>query len=499
MLTDKLDQAGKCSKLDIEHGEGSRAEQKALDGSERQDSLLNKAATTASYTSPPLSNATANSNDSGKNSTGETAKPADKPKAVYSITPKLSKREASRAASLILKSTPDRSASRASSTQNVDERPLPPLPPKPPADITSASSDQSDITSTASLGEIDLDAFPKPGHGRKPSALTGPPLTALKRNRLNLGNTGDQPPQTERTNSEPEQIRPRTSSLLPEAQRQIKHTRSKTETKPFAAPVPEMGNKTSRVASGVGAENGSVPNLPKAVFKRKPVQADQAKNLNSTSPPSYTTEADTNKALPTPATPSVISVQTSLTKLKTASDEGGNGAGSAITTDMLTDAFPSPPKSRSSPDSTPQLLPPPSPVPEDSPSKYGLLTASKEDNIENERKDDEGKVNMHIRGKSSTGFDIFRVRLFLLVTFFEFQRRSYYSNKMLTIIVGCGCNDIFHKIERIGWKGQPFWPAGQSSIPLRFNSPRSSIESQGFEVLGRTEGRVQTRPSSSTN
>lgn len=49
------------------------------------------------------------------------------------------------------------------------------------------------------------------------------------------------------------------------------------------------------------------------------------------------------------------------------------------------------------------LLPSPSPVPEESPSKYGLIKKPSDATMK------EQKVAMHYRGKSSTGFDIFKV------------------------------------------------------------------------------------------
>lgn len=51
------------------------------------------------------------------------------------------------------------------------------------------------------------------------------------------------------------------------------------------------------------------------------------------------------------------------------------------------------------------LLPSPSPVLEDSPSKYGVV---KQPSIATIKEKDQ-KVAMHYRGKSSTGFDIFKV------------------------------------------------------------------------------------------
>lgn len=49
------------------------------------------------------------------------------------------------------------------------------------------------------------------------------------------------------------------------------------------------------------------------------------------------------------------------------------------------------------------LLPSPSPVPEESPSKYGVVKQPSNSTMK------EQKVAMHYRGKSSTGFDIFKV------------------------------------------------------------------------------------------
>ena len=347
-------------------------------------------------------------------------------------------------------------ASQSSPSKHVAERPLPPLPPSlspageksaspknagsPKSTVTAASSIKAAPVTTplaSSIGGFDLDAFPKPNRSRNNSAVTGPPLTALRRNKVSVSDNST-PPIHARSASSAPQFRPRTSSLLPatnQRQQETKHTRSKTQieiengSKPL--PEPGMGNKVSRGAAGASGENNNVSSLPKTVFKRKPVQADHPSNLkNPTSATntvgssyvdaSASSRADsrlsnTNKALPEPATPSLTSARSSRTKLKTApAEKGREEIGEEITADMITDAFPSPPKSRSSPDSTPQLLPPPSPVPQDSPSKYGLnkvdSNEKREIDSENGRKDDiSGKVNMHIRGKSSTGLDIFRV------------------------------------------------------------------------------------------
>ncbi|KAK8226759.1 hypothetical protein HDK77DRAFT_115309 [Phyllosticta capitalensis] len=53
-----------------------------------------------------------------------------------------------------------------------------------------------------------------------------------------------------------------------------------------------------------------------------------------------------------------------------------------------------------------QLLPEPTPVPEESPSKWGLAKQSS-----NLNSDVDPKSNLHFRGKSSTGFDIFKVAI----------------------------------------------------------------------------------------
>ncbi|KAK7514745.1 hypothetical protein IWZ03DRAFT_416131 [Phyllosticta citriasiana] len=52
-----------------------------------------------------------------------------------------------------------------------------------------------------------------------------------------------------------------------------------------------------------------------------------------------------------------------------------------------------------------QLLPSPTPVPEESPSKWGLTKKSSNSAMAN---DADPKANLHFRGKSSTGFDIFK-------------------------------------------------------------------------------------------
>ncbi|KAK8161539.1 hypothetical protein IWX90DRAFT_272458 [Phyllosticta citrichinensis] len=53
-----------------------------------------------------------------------------------------------------------------------------------------------------------------------------------------------------------------------------------------------------------------------------------------------------------------------------------------------------------------QLLPSPTPVPEESPSKWGLT--KKPSNSSAMANDVDPKANLHFRGKSSTGFDIFK-------------------------------------------------------------------------------------------
>ena len=435
-------------------------EQKALDDPSGITPPFNteatfKTSTSFQFPSPPTLTGKNSKNNNYQSKHGQPAKvDGEITLSTVSSTTKLAKTDSSNQDSAIASSLSARPASQGSLSKKFTERPLPALPPKTslagelgssPKTIESAETRVTAARSAtsipaitplaSSIGDFDLDAFPKPYHARKDSAVTGPPLTALRRNKLSVSDTNT-PPFHVRSASSADQIRPRTSSL-PSAANQQKHTKhirssTETETTTEAKPLlePGMGNKASRVAVGASTDN-NVPSLPKAVFRRKPVQTDQPSNLkNSTS---ATTTANSsyveasasgrtdsrtstlNKALPKPTTPSIISVQTSHSKIQTASDEKtGRRDGEAVTTDMITDAFPSPPKSRSSPDSTPQLLPPPSPVPEDSPSKYGLNKVggigTKENEAEIGRTDDPtGKANMHIRGKSSTGLDIFRV------------------------------------------------------------------------------------------
>ncbi len=65
------------------------------------------------------------------------------------------------------------------------------------------------------------------------------------------------------------------------------------------------------------------------------------------------------------------------------------------------------PNSRPATPDTKPLLPPPSPVPEESPSKYGIgRVGDIDDGFDLDRA---GHQRTHFRGKSSTGFDIFKV------------------------------------------------------------------------------------------
>lgn len=433
-------------------------EQKALDESYNLSCQLNSEATAAASTRATTSSQltlTSNNKDSkNSNRRKELAATNDDTSLSFRssdrelVTSDISSR------GFAVTPSPARPASQGSPLKNIAERPLPPLPPSSPSagkkslssknagspknTANTASSVEAGPTVTtplaSSIGGFDLDAFPKPNRSRNNSAVTGPPLTALRRNKLSVSDNSTAVFHA-RSASLAHQFRPRTSSLPSAANQQqqaTKHTRSKTQTdaangsKPL--PQPGMGNKASRAAAGADGETSNVPGLPKTVFKRKPVQADHSSNLKNSTNTAGSSYVDAsassrtdsrisnnNKALPEPATPSLSSVHSSRTKLKTASAEKRReGDGEGITTEMITDAFPSPPKSRSSPDSTPQLLPPPSPVPQDSPSKYGLNKVDSNEKreilSENERKDENsGKVNMHIRGKSSTGLDIFRV------------------------------------------------------------------------------------------
>ena len=438
-------------------------EQKALDDSFGISSSSDVEATIIDSTSfrfpsPPKLTSTKNKPNVDQDKSEELVRATgDTPRSSGSATTKPAKIECSSPRSAVSSSPSARPVSQGSSSQKVFERPLPPLPPKPytvgelassasPEKTDSAGTRVTAVTSssatsttnplTDSIGDFDLDAFPKPYHAKKNSAVTGLPLTALKGNKLSSSAIEASPTHVRSASSSADQFRPRTSSLPSAAgrQKQSKHLRSNTESEAKIAakslPQTGMGNKASRVATEANHDDG-VPGLPKAVFKRKPVQANQpleSKRSTSAAVTAHLSSADAsasgraesrtsniNKALPRPATPSIISVQTSQSEARIAPDEKRKEKdGDGITTDMITNAFPSPPKSRSSPSSTPQLLPPPSPIPEDSPSKYGLRkvdsTEKKENELQAERKDDAvGKANMHIRGKSSTGLDIFRV------------------------------------------------------------------------------------------
>ena len=344
-------------------------EKKALDKSYGLSNQLNTEATAAASTRAATSlqsSPTSNNDKSSKNHNkrGELATTNDETSfSICSthrglVTPDTSSK------SFAATSSSARPASQGSLSKNIAERPLPPLPgssftagksspsPKkadsPRTTVTAASSVETALANNPSvngIGGFDLDAFPKPSRSKKPSAVTGPPLTALRRNKLSVSDNSA-PSVHARSVSLAQDFRPRTSSLPSAAnqrQQETKHTRSKTqiETESERRPLPEpgMGNKLSRAAAGANGDNNNVHSLPKAVFKRKPIQGEDPSNLksfNSASNNAGSSYVDasassrtdsrisnTNKALPEPATPSLASACSSRTKLRTASAEKG--------------------------------------------------------------------------------------------------------------------------------------------------------------------------------
>lgn len=185
----------------------------------------------------------------------------------------------------------------------------------------------------------------------------------------------------------------------------------------------EMGTKSSKVPG----EKEQKAQSPKHFFKRRPPPNSKANGSKS-----YLTLADTisslkpkNKSAATTAkgqanrenasSPSMSvqssSVPSSYTQTQSDSTESSEGT---IPTHLT-------PQERSSTRGTtveletpptaelkPVLLPSPSPVPQESPSKYGIHKPASISSTETHNPPP--AASKHLRGKSSTGFDIFKVR-----------------------------------------------------------------------------------------
>jgi hypothetical protein len=158
---------------------------------------------------------------------------------------------------------------------------------------------------------------------------------------------------------------------------------------PGAKKYPTLGDTLSRT----GFRHKKQPSGPTSVDPRSPV--DERSTISSSSP--------TTTILPTVVTTrqsSHIQSQSEATNFSTTPTNVTSIAHSSTvtgSTSVETTALPSP-------DLKATLLPSPSPVPEDSPSKYGLRDRSPP------RSAEPPPVSKHYRGKSSTGFDIFKVR-----------------------------------------------------------------------------------------
>ncbi|OCK76895.1 hypothetical protein K432DRAFT_385101 [Lepidopterella palustris CBS 459.81] len=180
---------------------------------------------------------------------------------------------------------------------------------------------------------------------------------------------------------------------------------------------PAMGNKSSRQLD----ERDEKAQSPKGIFKRRPLPsskssgskanltlADTISSSNSRPKGQLNTKIkptsayESSPAATTSTTPSQPQTQpedsTELSSESTVTNQTSQHRSSTPNSTVENTNPDTPP----TPDLKPALLPSPSPLPEESPSKYGLRKTSTETT-------QPARISAkHFRGKSSTGFDIFK-------------------------------------------------------------------------------------------
>ncbi|OCL09741.1 hypothetical protein AOQ84DRAFT_14446 [Glonium stellatum] len=182
---------------------------------------------------------------------------------------------------------------------------------------------------------------------------------------------------------------------------------------------PEMGSKSSKALD----EKDQKPQSPKNLFKRRPLPSSRpngskpnltlADTISSSLKPKKNLAAivvkaqanSGNASSPSASVPSSrTQAQSDSTELSEETTPSNLTSQERSSTRGTTVEIETPP----TPELKPVLLPSPSPVPEESPSKYGIRKPASISSTET--RNPPPASSKHFRGKSSTGFDIFKVR-----------------------------------------------------------------------------------------
>ncbi|OJD35355.1 uncharacterized protein BKCO1_1700025 [Diplodia corticola] len=246
--------------------------------------------------------------------------------------------------------TPDRVRSRATA-RRLNELPLPPTPPQPPAknDPPRPSDHTSSAAGAAAMGN-------------KASKAAGDPTSPSQRSKFSL------------------RRKPVRKDTVPPV-----------EAANGAAKSPVQGGLAPGAQAAAAAAQAPAPPRAPALHNPKSTTSLQQSVTASDSQPSASQSEE--HTLTEPGAP-VQSPSTTLSDATVIRDRSNSPPTEPEEEEPITPTLKP---------AAVDLLPSPSPVPEESPSKYGVVKQPSNPAIEKQK-----GATMHYRGKSSTGFDIFK-------------------------------------------------------------------------------------------